>query len=286
MNESRWQIWPPLLVYMLLVVLPLVLVVDESFKEYAAGTAGGSRAGGGYTFQNYRSFLDPAYLGYVKDTFFLSLIACALAIFCAYPIAYWLAHTNWARARKLVLIALMLALYVSVLVKVYGIALALGSVGWRPLIASVLGLGQGNRTITALVVVIGLLNFLIPIAILMLVAPFQNIDPSLLMASQSLGATRVATHISVVLPLAAVGMVQTFVLIYCLAISAFVIPWILGRGQIIFLSNLIYARFSEISNFPSGSALSVLLLAASLATVFLLTKAAGRVFDPRLRAAP
>jgi len=35
---------------------------------------------------------------------------------------------------------------------------------------------------------------------------------------------------------------------------------LLGRGFILFVSNLIYFRFSEVANFPSGAALSVVMM--------------------------
>jgi ABC-type spermidine/putrescine transport system permease subunit I len=98
----------------------------------------------------------------------------------------------------------------------------------------------------------------------MLVAPLQQINPALPAAAQSLGANRITTHFTVILPLCLSGIAQVFMLIYASAISAFVIPLILGRGQVSFLSNLVYARFSEVSDFPGGSALSVLLLAITL----------------------
>ena len=35
---------------------------------------------------------------------------------------------------------------------------------------------------------------------------------------------------------------------------------VLGKGRVLFVSNLIYARFGEVGNYPSGGALSITLL--------------------------
>ena len=55
-------------------------------------------------------------------------------------------------------------------------------------------------------------------------------------------------------------------------ISAFVVPMILGKGKVLFVSNLIYARFSEIANYPSGSAVSIAMLVMSLAIIYGITR--------------
>lgn len=60
------------------------------------------------------------------------------------------------------------------------------------------------------------------------------------------------------------------------AISAFVIPMVLGRGRVLFMSNVIYTRFSDIANYPSGAAISLVMLAAALAVVAVITFAQAR----------
>ena len=47
---------------------------------------------------------------------------------------------------------------------------------------------------------------------------------------------------------------------------------VLGKGKVLFISNLIYARFSEIANYPSGSAVSIIMLVVSLGTIFIITR--------------
>jgi ABC-type spermidine/putrescine transport system permease subunit I len=69
-------------------------------------------------------------------------------------------------------------------------------------------------------------------------------------------------------PLSSRGLMSAFVINFTLAISAFVIPMILGKGKILFFSNLIYNRFGETANYPSGSAIAVELLLLSLALIY------------------
>ena len=46
---------------------------------------------------------------------------------------------------------------------------------------------------------------------------------------------------------------------------------ILGKGRVLFISNLIYNRFSEIANYPSGAAISIVLFVLAMLIVYGLT---------------
>jgi ABC-type spermidine/putrescine transport system permease subunit I len=70
-------------------------------------------------------------------------------------------------------------------------------------------------------------------------------------------------------------VLAAFMLCFTFSISAFVIPMVLGKGRVLFVSNLIYSRFGEIGNYPGGAALSIALLALSLTVVYALDRAAG-----------
>ena len=50
---------------------------------------------------------------------------------------------------------------------------------------------------------------------------------------------------------------------------------VLGKGRVLFVSNLIYSRFGEIGNYPGGAALSISLLILSLIVVYGLGRAAS-----------
>jgi ABC-type spermidine/putrescine transport system permease subunit I len=45
---------------------------------------------------------------------------------------------------------------------------------------------------------------------------------------------------------------------------------------VLFISNLIYSRFSEMANYPSGAALSIVMLLLSLAVVYAIAHASRR----------
>jgi ABC-type spermidine/putrescine transport system permease subunit I len=120
---------------------------------------------------------------------------------------------------------------------------------------------------------------LIPIVALTLIATVQNINPRFSEVAQSLGASRAQAMLTVVVPLSMRGVMSVFVLCYSLSLSAFVIPMVLGKGYVLFVTNLIYSRFSEVSDWPGGAALSITMLALSLLVVYGLMRLTQRRFD-------
>ena len=68
------------------------------------------------------------------------------------------------------------------------------------------------------------------------------------------------------------GLLSAFLICFTLCLSAFVVPLILGKGKVLFVSNLIYSRFSEIANYPSGSAVSIVMLIMSLSIIYGITR--------------
>ena len=72
-------------------------------------------------------------------------------------------------------------------------------------------------------------------------------------------------------PLSVRGLLAAFLINYTIAISAFVVPMVLGKGKVLFMSNLIYSRFGEASNYPSGAAIAIQLLALALIMIYGIT---------------
>jgi ABC-type spermidine/putrescine transport system permease subunit I len=234
-------------------------------------------ANGDFTLDNYTALLSPAYGLYFYDTFRIGLIACAVAMVFAYPVAYRIAMERRARQRRALLGFFIAMMFLSVLARVYSIALTFGPVGLARRIASVLGIAANGYSMAEILVVMGLVHLTLPIATLTLIGSLQNINPRLVEAAQALGSTRWHAHLSVTLPLSAPAAISGFLICFSLCTSAFVIPMVLGGGRVLFVSNLIYNRFSEIADFPGGAAIAVILLVITLLVVSTMTALANRV---------
>ncbi len=261
-----------------LLVAPLLLVADESLRVYVPGHVGAA-ADAPLTAAHYIELIAPAYLRYFADTFRMGVIASLVGVATGYPIAYRVARESRPRRRRLWIGFLVAMLFLSILVRVYAAALTFGPAGFGRGLAGLLGVGLNSRDYAELTVILGLVHCLIPMAALALVAPLQNLNPRLIEAAQALGAPVWKAHATVTLPLSARGGLAAFMLCFSFAISAFVIPLVLGKGRVLFVSNLIYSRFGEVGNYPAGAAMAITLLALSLGFVYLVSSAASRRWD-------
>ena len=264
---------PAVSAFVLLLVSPLLNVLLESIREYTPGRVGAA-PGAPFTLANYTDLLQPAYALYFVDTFRLSLIATLVGLAIGYPIAYYIARQRSSLTRKLGVGFLIAMMFLSVLVRVYAIALTFGPVGFLRQITQLTGLSPNSVMIAQIMIVAGLLHYVIPISALTLIGTIQNVNPRLAEAGQALGAPRWASHMTITLPLSMRGILSAFLICYTLSIGAFVMPMVLGKGQIYFVSNLIYARFGEVANYPSGSALSMIMLVLSLLIIYSVTRIA------------
>jgi ABC-type spermidine/putrescine transport system permease subunit I len=273
-RRSGSLLLPAVAVVAVLLVAPLLLVGDESLRLFVPGRVG-SVHDAPLTLQNYAELVRPAYARYFADTFRISLIATLVALVLAYPIGYRVAREARPRVRRAWIAFLVVMLFLSILIRVYAVSLAVGPAGFGRGLAELLGLSLNSRSYAELSIVFGLLHCLVPMAAIVLLAPLQALNPRLVEAAQALGAPTWKAHATITLPLSARGVLAAFMLCFTFSISAFVIPMVLGKGRVLFVSNLIYSRFGEIGNYPGGAALSISLLALSLIVVYALGRAAG-----------
>jgi ABC-type spermidine/putrescine transport system permease subunit I len=231
-----------------------------------------------YTLQNYADLAAPAYALYFLDTFRISLIATVIAVLTGFVLAYQVAREPRLAVRRLWLAFIVAMLFLSQLVRVYAIGIAFGPSGLRRLLIWQ-EINPNSSWVTEAMVIVGMLNYLIPIAALTLIGTIQNVNPRLAEAAQALGAARWQAQLSITVPLSMRGILSAFLIDYTLCISAFVVPLILGRGQVVFIANLIYSRFADLADYPSGAAMSMIMLALSLAMIYLIAHLAARRFD-------
>jgi ABC-type spermidine/putrescine transport system permease subunit I len=269
---------PAALTLVALYVVPMALVVRESFGRYVPGRA---TAGEGWTVQNYTVLAESAYLGYFLDTFRIGAVGATLGLVLGYPIAYFVARRPPGPVRKAWIAGLVATLFMSLMVRVYAFTIAFSSVGILAPAIRAAGIDPTSFRYTEAVVVAGLLHVIVPLVALTLVGSIQNVNSRLEDAAQSLGASRWEAFWTVTIPLSRRGIASAFLLAYTLCISAFVIPLVLGRGVVLLVSNLVYSRYSEMTNYPGGSAIAVVMLGLSLVSIVLVTRLGQGRVSPR-----
>ncbi len=265
---------PVVSVFAIFLGLSVLTVLSESIRTFEPGRIG-AVDGTALTISNYTALLHPAYAQYFLDTYFLAFCASILGIVFAFPMAYYVARNASSRARKIAVTGLVGLMFLSSLVRVYSIQLSFGSVGIIAPILSSFDINTNGKAYLDVMVIAGLLQYTIPMSVLMLIGSVQSLNPRLTEAALSLGASRAIAHLTVTLPLCIRGLLAALLVSMALGTSAFVLPLILGRGRVVFISNLVYSRFSEMANYPSGAAIAIVMLVCSMLLVFVITRLAS-----------
>jgi ABC-type spermidine/putrescine transport system permease subunit I len=167
------------------------------------------------------------------------------------------------------------------LVRVYSWVIMLGQGGVVNSALYALGFQPFRFIGTDAAIIIGLVHFSLPLAILVLVGPIKNVDPTVEEAAWTLGADPITAFIRVTLPLCMPGVFAVFVILYAWNATAFIVPMILGAGAHLFIANIIYTKFIDATNFPMGSAVSLVFIFISLLFFGLagvLTKKLGQAY--------
>lgn len=216
-----------------------------------------------FTIENYWKFLtDKFYLNYLWVTIRISAECTVIALFLSYPVAYFLARTRSTLVRGAILTLVIVSNFTNTVIILYSWLLSLADNGIINGLLLHIGLISAPLRLTynEFSVVVAMVHWVLPFTIFSLIGSIQNIDPSIEQAAQSLGANKLLTFVRITLPLSIPGIVASVLLSFLGEITSFVIPMVMGGGRFSFISNLIYDKIIFSTNFPFGSAASMILL--------------------------
>ncbi|BBK44720.1 ABC transporter permease [Allostella vacuolata] len=262
----------------LFLLLPAGLVLGAAFLLPLArlfGLSGSMPAG---VLAPYLELLgDDVYRKVFFNTVFFAIVVTAVTLVLGYPLALALARMR-AGWRALFLLAVLMPLWISVLVRTFSWMLLLERNGPinRALIASGLTDTPMSLLFNKTGVLIGMVHVLLPYAVLPIFGAILRIDPALLRASEGLGAPRHVTFRRVLLPLSMRGVATAATFVFLLSLGFFITPALLGGASEITLSMLVENLVNERLAWPLAAAASVILLALTLA----LLAVAGRFLSP------
>ena len=109
-------------------------------------------------------------------------------------------------------------------------------------------------------VVVGMVHYMLPYAILPLYATMRDIDRRCIMAARGLGASRGQAFRQVFLPMSVPGIVASGALVFVYSLGFFIIPAILGGGKTLMVAEYVRLQIVELINWGTGTALSVVLV--------------------------
>ena len=255
---NKWYIIVPLLYLAIVFLAPLLKMLYMSFFEFQ----GVGQDLGAFTLENYLRFITDAYYWKVLGlSVLLSFISCIFCVIMGYPVAYKIARMQ-GRAKSILTVIVVLPLWVSITVRMFGWMSVLSENGLLDMLVHVFN-PQGDSISlmgTYGSVLIGLIHCGLPYMIMILIGPIGNVSQSVEEASYVFGAGFWKTIFKVTLPLTFEGIVSGFILCFALNTAAFVVPVMLGSGKIVVMTTLIYQQATYIYDWGFAAAISVIFL--------------------------
>ncbi|WP_050635448.1 ABC transporter permease [Candidatus Stoquefichus sp. SB1] len=253
-----------------LTIVPMLLIAF-----YAFTSKGTEITTFQFTLDNFFKFMDPIFLSVLMRSLVLGILTTMICFLIGYPIAYMIAKCKESTQTLLILL-ITIPTWINLLMRTYAWMSILSNNGIINNLLQSMGLGRIHMMYTDFAVVIGMVYNFLPFMILPIHTSLTNMDQSLTEASMDLGASRVQTFFKVTFRLSLSGVLTGITMVFLPAISAFVIPKMLGGGQYSLIGNFIEQQFITVGNWHFGSAVSLVLATIVIVLMALIYKAEKR----------
>jgi putative spermidine/putrescine transport system permease protein len=251
-RDGGWYalLLPAFLLLSVFYVVPILQVLAISFTEPEPG------------FGNYERILTNLS---VQRTLITTGRICVITT-AALAYAITLASE---RGRRLWLFCVLIPLWISVLVRAFAWVTLLRRQGLvnqtlieAGIIAEPLALVWNEFGI-----IVGMVHYMVPYAVLPMLAAMRDIDPRLLAAARGMGATRMQVFTRVFLPLSMPGLVAAGVLVFIFSLGFYVTPAILGGGKTLMAAEWISLQILDLVRWGLGTMMATLLVVSILVTL-------------------
>jgi putative spermidine/putrescine transport system permease protein len=197
----------------------------------------------------------------------------------SYPVAYAMVRARSDAVRTLLVVLAVTPLFTGEIVRTYAWILVLGSNGFVNSVLKALGLIAAPLAMlyTRFGVIVALVQFSMPVMIIVLSAAISHVDRNCERAAANLGAGPLKVFWHVTLPLTMPGIASGTVVIFAWTMSAFSTPQLIGGGKVLMISNLVYLQGLSSFNFPFAAVLSLLALAVAMGSLGLMRPAVARL---------
>ena len=216
------------------VVFPLILLLIYAFRG----------DDGGFTFANFADvFTNPTNYMSLLKTLGTSLLATALCLLIAYPLAYILASSPLNKYAILALL-FVVPMWMNFMLRIFALQSLLGMLGIEK--------GYGSA-------IIGLVYDFLPFMLLPIYTALVNLDHSYAEAAGDLGANGVKTFLKTTLPLSVPGIMSGVMMVFMPCFSAYAITETMGDSNTSVIGGKIDMLIAS-NQWGVGSALAFVLL--------------------------
>ncbi len=196
-------------------------------------------------------FDEPVYRDIIGRTVLIAALVTLTNAVLAFPIAFYMAKVASRRGKAILVVAVLIPLWSSYLVKVLSWRNMIGGGGLIDWVLEPLGLsgpGYGNAAVWLVMSYLWL-----PYMILPIFAGLVRIPDSLISASEDLGARPFATFRRVILPLSFPAVVAGSIFTFALTLGDYITPRLVSNNQ--FIGNVVFNNISN--NLPFAAALAL-----------------------------
>lgn len=253
---ARAGLLTPLTLFLVFfLVIPFLNIIVLSFYTYSPTSIWTPVL----TIENYRQLMEGSFVTVLLRTLRLGFICTIICVAFGYPLAYFLARAE-PMVKSIGLFLLLMPLMVSAVIRTFGWLVILGRNGLVNNTLQAIGLDRAGLLYHEPAVIVGLTNVFIPFMVLPLMASIERISPSTEEAARNLGASWFDVFRRVIIPLSAPGLISGCLLVYSAAISAFIVPALMGGARVQVLGRLIYDLLLISYQWPLASAITTLLV--------------------------
>ena len=248
-QDAGWWllILPAFLLMTAFYVAPIAQVLAISFTEPSPGLG------------NYeRLFTSESVQRVILTTLRICVITTSLALLLGYILAYKIALASEA-ARQWWILAVLVPLWIS------------GLVNNAPMEAGVIS-EPLQLVWNEFGIIVGMVHYMVPYAVLPLLASMREIDPRLLAAARGLGASRLTIFGRVFLPLSMPGLIAAGVLVFIFSLGFYITPAILGGGKTLMVAEWIGLQILDLIRWGLGTMMATVLVVAILATLAIFSR--------------
>ena len=255
-------ILPAFLLLLGFYVAPIVKVLLISFTDPEPG------------LQNYeRLFTSASVQRVILTTLRICLITTALALLLGYALAYAITKAS-PQAKRWWLLTVLVPLWISVLVRAFAWVTLLRRQGLINNTLMEIGIIQEPLQLVwnELGIIIGMVHYMVPFAVLPMLASMQEIDPRLLAAARGLGASRREVFLRVFLPLSKPGVIAAAVLVFIFSLGFYITPAILGGGKTLMVAEWISLQILDLIRWGLGTMMATMLVLTILVTLAIFSR--------------
>lgn len=261
---------PTLAIFVVSLAWPLVTIVLRSLHE-----KGRSNLTDPLYFGHYLAIVQDDLLRQVTlHSFMLAFVSMAVTVLLAFPAAYVISRLS-RQVSSLMMVLILMPFWVSIIIRLFAFTTILGQQGIINSTAALFNLGPFPLLYNTFATIVGMVAYLLPYMILILLSAMMSIDTSLLTAARTMGASERRVFTDIYFPQVRPALLGGSVLIFVLGLGFFLTPAILGGPRDLTIPIFIQQQVQSYQ-WGRAAAMGIALLAISVIGYVFSLKIGGR----------